>query len=369
MKDHKWYEIDDVENIISPALVVYPDRIEENIKLMIQIAGGTDSLRPHIKTHKIAEIVEMQIKYGISKFKCATIAEAELLATCGAQDILLAMQPVGIDIDRFFNLTSRFPNSKFSTIVDCAKIIEEIATVADQKHTQIHLWLDINNGMNRTGALPNNEAATLYQKIENSPHLIANGLHVYDGHIHESNFKLRKEICDKDFDSVKQLKNQLEVSGIKINTIVAGGSPTVPIHAKRNNVEVSPGTTLLWDQGYSDAYADLEFLPAAVLLGSVVSKPNVNFMCLNLGHKSVAAEMPFPRMKILNMENCQQISHSEEHLVVDCTESDQYPIGKVCYVIPTHICPTVIKYNKVFTIVDGKISGSWKIAARDHTVN
>ena len=79
--------------------------------------------------------------------------------------------------------------------------------------------------------------------------------------------------------------------------------------------------------------------------------------------------MPFPRMKILNIENCQQISHSEEHLVVECKESEKYPIGTICYAIPTHICPTVIKYNKVLTVADRKIMGSWKIAARDHVVN
>ena len=369
MKDQKWYEINDVENIISPSLVVYPDRIEENIRMMIQIAGGTDSLRPHIKTHKMAEVIEMQLKHGISKFKCATIAEAELLAACGAQDILLAMQPVGLNINRFFELISRFPNSKFSTIVDNEKIIQEISAIAEEKQTKIHLWLDINNGMNRTGVLPNNEAVTLYQKIEKSPNLIAKGLHVYDGHIHEPDFNLRKEICDKAFDSVLQLKNRIEQSGIKIETIVAGGSPTFPIHAKRNNVEVSPGTTLLWDQGYADNYKDLEFLPAAVLVGSIVSKPNINLICLNLGHKSVAAEMPFPRMKILNIENCQQISHSEEHLVVECIESEDYDIGTICYAIPTHICPTVIKYNKVLTVIDREIVGSWKIAARDHIIN
>ena len=96
LKDKNWYQINNVEDIISPSLVVFPKRIEANIKLMIQIAGGTDSLRPHIKTHKIAEIINMQLNHGITKFKCATIAEAELLAKCGAQDILLAMQPTGI---------------------------------------------------------------------------------------------------------------------------------------------------------------------------------------------------------------------------------------------------------------------------------
>ena len=102
VKGSNWYEINRVEDVISPALVVYPDRIEANIKMMIQIAGGTDSLRPHIKTHKIAEIINLQLKHGINKFKCATIAEATLLAKCDAPDILLAMQPVGINIHRFF---------------------------------------------------------------------------------------------------------------------------------------------------------------------------------------------------------------------------------------------------------------------------
>ena len=62
--DKDWYRINNVENILSPSLVVFPKRIEANIKLMIQIAGGTDILRPHIKTHKIAEIINMQLDHG-----------------------------------------------------------------------------------------------------------------------------------------------------------------------------------------------------------------------------------------------------------------------------------------------------------------
>ena len=63
VKGSNWFEIDTVEDVISPALVVYPDRIEANIKMMIQIAGGTDSLRPHIKTHKIAEIIKQVVGF------------------------------------------------------------------------------------------------------------------------------------------------------------------------------------------------------------------------------------------------------------------------------------------------------------------
>ena len=369
VKGSNWFEIDTVKDVISPALVVYPDRIEANIKMMIQIAGGTDSLRPHIKTHKIAEIINLQLKHGITKFKCATIAEAELLAKCDAPDILLAMQPVGINIHRFFELIVQYPNSSFSTIVDNDEIMLKMDTIASEKKLKVSLWLDINNGMNRTGITPNNKAVLLYQKMTLCANIITQGLHVYDGHIHESDFDLREEICDKDFELVVTLKSQIEQLGIKIKTIVAGGTPTFPIHAKRDHVEVCPGTPLLWDQGYADTYKDLKFLPAAVLVGTIVSKPSENLICLNLGHKSVAAEMSPPRLKILNFDKLEQISHSEEHLVVECVESKQYAIGTICYAIPTHICPTVLKYDKVLTVIDGTITGHWNIAARDHILN
>jgi len=369
VKGSNWFEIDTVKDVISPALVVYPDRIEANIKMMIQIAGGTDSLRPHIKTHKIAEIINLQLKHGITKFKCATIAEAELLAKCDAPDILLAMQPVGINIHRFFELIVQYPNSSFSTIVDNDEIMLKMDTIASEKKLKVSLWLDINNGMNRTGITPNNKAVLLYQKMTLCANIITQGLHVYDGHIHESDFDLREEICDKDFELVVTLKSQIEQLGIKIKTIVAGGTPTFPIHAKRDHVEVCPGTPLLWDQGYADTYKDLKFLPAAVLVGAIVSKPSENLICLNLGHKSVAAEMSPPRLKILNFDKLEQISHSEEHLVVECIESKQYAIGTICYAIPTHICPTVLKYDKVLTVIDGTITGHWNIAARDHILN
>ena len=364
--DKDWYRINHVEDIPSPSLVVFPRRIEKNIKLMIKIAGGTEKLRPHIKTHKIAEIINMQLDQGITKFKCATLSEAELLAKCNAKDILLAMQLTGANVNRYIELMQEYPKSSFSTIIDNEQSIIKFNSAASDKELKVSLWLDINNGNNRTGIKPNNEAILLYQKIDGSSNLIAKGLHVYDGHIRESDFNLRKEICDKQFESVLNLKSNVELLGIKINKIVAGGTPSFPIHVKRNNIEVSPGTSLLWDDRYGSSFKDLKFLHAAVLVGSIISRPSRDLMCLNLGHKSVASEMDFPRLKLLNIENFKQVSHSEEHLVLECNESNDYLVGSVCYAIPVHICPTVPKYKKVLTVINGEVTGEWEVAARDY---
>jgi len=97
-----WYNVENPTDITSPSLLIYPDRVEVNIRRMIEIAGNPHRLRPHVKTHKMAEIVRLQMKHDICKFKCATIAEAEMVASCGAEDVLLAIQPVGPNQERFF---------------------------------------------------------------------------------------------------------------------------------------------------------------------------------------------------------------------------------------------------------------------------
>ena len=366
MKDYHWYELTETNMVSSPALLVYPQRIQHNAELMLQIAKDPDRLRPHIKTHKMAEIIQIQLQLGILKFKCATLAEAELLAQSAAADVLLAMQPVSVHLGNFTHLIETYPKTKFSTLIDNDQSLTEFKEVALAKNLIIDVWLDINNGMNRTGIKPDKAAETLYKSIHREPLLNLKGLHVYDGHIHTSDPDERAIECDTDFKPVIELKTALESEGYPVPTIVAGGTPTFPIHKKRKRVELSPGTPLLWDEGYGSQYKDLEFLPAAVLLTRIISKPDKDLLCFDLGHKSVASEMKLPRVKFLGDHDFEQISQSEEHLVVKCNKSDAYKVGDICYAIPIHICPTVSKYPRVHTVEDQKVTGFWSVSARDH---
>ncbi|MGB5436033.1 MAG: D-TA family PLP-dependent enzyme [Maribacter sp.] len=368
MQAPKWYLINDTSDVVSPALLVYPDRIKKNVDHMIGIAGGSAFLRPHIKTHKIAEIVQMQMDMGIRKFKCATIAEAELLAQCGAQDILLAMQMVGANMHRFFRLMATYPESKFSTLVDNQKTLDTLSAKASSNKTRIQLWMDIDNGMKRTGIPVGRNAEDLYRNMVTNINIHARGFHTYDGHIHNSNIDERQKACDTAFEPVLVLKQQLEKEGLGLIEMVVGGSPSFPIHCKRPNTEVSPGTTLLWDEGYGGLFPEMGFLHAAILMTRIISKPYENRLCFDLGHKSIAPEMAFPRMRILGLENSVQIAQSEEHLVVKCEQADAYEVGDVFYAIPMHICPTVAKYDSVLTVEDHKITGTWKVVARNQKI-
>ena len=365
----RWYEIENVDEIASPALAFYPERIEENIRRMIRIAGDAGRLRPHVKTHKTGEIVKLQLKHGIRRFKCSTIAEAEMAAAAGAPDVLLAMQPVGPAIPRFFALQRLFPGTLFGAIVDSEDVIRAIAEAAANAGMKACLWLDVNSGMNRTGVAPGAGAGHLYRLIHQTAGLTAGGVHVYDGHIHEADLAARTKQCDDEFLPVQAMIDDLKKAGLPLPAVVAGGSPTFPIHARRPGIKLSPGTPLLWDAGYGAAYADLDFLVAAVLIGRVVSRPAPGLVCLDLGTKAVASEMPQPRLSLLNVNGYRIAGHNEEHLVIEVPNADRYHPGFVAYGVPIHICPTVARYESAAVIERGRRTGEWPIAARNRRIS
>jgi D-serine deaminase-like pyridoxal phosphate-dependent protein len=370
MESSRWFEVENVEEIPSPGLLVYHHRVEENIRRMVEIAGDACRLRPHIKTHKMGEILRMQDNFGITKCKCSNIAEAELAAMTGVKDILLAMQPVGPNLNRLFQLKKAYPYASFAAIADSPEVIRLISETAIAFDSDIDLFLDLNTGMNRTGVLPDAQAVELYKLISDLPKLRPAGLHAYDGHINDSSSAERKINCDKAFEPVTDLQTALQKQILPVPLIITSGSPTFPFHASRKgNIELSPGTTLLWDYGYSQQYPDLNFLYAALMLTRVVSKPGPGLLCLDLGHKAIASEMPHPRVKLIGLDNYSVKMHSEEHLVIESDEAGKYIVGDQFYGIPWHICPTVSRYNSAFVIRESRAAAEWKIEARGWKIN
>lgn len=358
-----WFEISNVAEVDSPALLVYQERAEANVRRMIALAGGPERLCPHVKTHKLAELVQMQMAHGITKFKCATIAEAEMVASCGAADVVLAHQPVGPKVQRFIQLIQKFPQTSFATITDDETAIRALSAAAVQAGVTIKLLLDLDCGMHRSGVAPGPKAAALYRLMASLPCLKAQGFHAYDGHIDDKDVPLRTKNCDEAFAAVAALRSEL--ADLPVPRIIAGGTPTFPIHARRPGVECSPGTSIFWDLGYGNQCPDLDFLNAALVLTRVISKPGNNRLCLDLGHKAIAAEKPHPRVQFLNLPDATAVTHSEEHLVVETKRAPEFAVGDVLYGIPRHVCPTVALHAEAVVIRNGSATERWKVVARD----
>jgi D-serine deaminase-like pyridoxal phosphate-dependent protein len=359
-----WYRLSDEDAVASPSLLIYPDRIEENIRRMIALAGSAERLRPHVKTHKLPQVVEMHLRHGIRKFKAATIAEAEMTAAAGASDILLAYPAIGPNASRLATLACRFPQVRFRAIADCDTAVDGLAAAARSAGIRLEVLLDLDVGMHRTGITPGVAAGGLYQRIAQTPELVAGGLHAYDGHLHDPDHAALEAAVDAAFAPVWKLRDDLVAAGLPVPLVVAGGTPTSPILARHGEVEVGAGTTVLWDCGQPRVCPDLEFLNAAVLLCRVVSRPTPGRLCLDLGHKAVASEMPHPRVQLLGLEDATFVMHSEEHLVVETPLADDFPVGTAVYALPRHVCPSVALHAEAVVVEQGRVVDRWPVTAR-----
>jgi len=360
-----WYKIKNENEVFTPSVLIYPDRIQENILRMIKIAGDASRLRPHVKTHKMAEVVQLQVQQNITKFKCATLSEMEMTAANGATDILLAYPLLGPDIKKYFDIVKKYPQVKFSVLVDHEKSITDLTKEAQVQQQKVNVFIDIDNGMHRSGIEPE-PAFELAVSISKNPWMKMAGLHIYDGHIHVSDLKTRKEQCDSNFMAVNKLGEKLKAAGIEVGELACGGTFTFPIHAKYTDRTLCPGTPILWDAGYEKSIPDLDFLVAAILAGRVISKPHGK-ICFDLGHKAMAAEMPQPRLKFLELQIDSIENQSEEHLVISTPEPNSLNPGDFVYAVPVHICPTIALQEKVYVVKKNKVIGTWEVIARKRT--
>ena len=366
-----WYEIENIDQLDTPALVVYPERVRENIRLAIEMVGSPDRLRPHVKTHKSPAVTRLMLEAGIRRFKCATIAEAEMLAGEGAPDVLLAYQPIGPKAARLATLIRTFPATSFSCLIDNAHAAEAMAQVFAASGLDVPVYLDINVGMDRTGIAAGPAAMDLYRSAQRLEGITPVGLHAYDGHIRDTDPAVRKLKCDEAFAGVISLQAAIgeldagdRAAGV---TIIAGGSPTFPIHARRPpHIQCSPGTFVYWDKAYGDQFPDQPFSSAALVVTRVISLRGDTRLCLDLGHKSIAPENDIThRVFFLNGPGLRAVGQSEEHLVIEAGAGHQYGIGDIFYGMPFHICPTVALYERAMTIEAGRLTGDWATTARD----
>ena len=251
-----------------------------------------------------------------------------------------------------------------------------LRTLADAMtaHGQtVDVLIDLDVGQHRTGIAAGPDAEALYEQIAKLPGVRPGGLHVYDGHNHQDSLAERTKAVQALLEPVVAMRIRLESKGLPVPRLVSGGTPTFPVFAKLNlpGLECSPGTCILQDHGYGTHFADMaQFVPAALLLTRVISKPLPHRLTLDLGYKAIASDPPAgQRLILLNVPDYKTVLQNEEHLVVETPAAEKFAPGDVVYAMPTHICPTCAMHRSAYVVEGGRVTGQWDIVARDRMLS
>jgi D-threonine aldolase len=357
--DNTWFQIANVAEVDTPFLAIFPERVKDNIRALKAIIPEAARLRPHVKTNKCKQVIAIMLEEGITKFKCATIAEAEMLALASAPDVLLAYQPIGPKIKRFTNLVTSYPGTKFACLVDNEEIAEQLGASVSERNLCVQVYLDLNVGMNRTGIGPD-DALSMYGRISEIPGIVLVGLHAYDGHIKTADLRIRRIKYQEAYQKVEILMKEIIKSGFDCPNISAGSTPTLEFHADIPEVECSPGTFVYWDQTYDELYGELPFKAAVIVVCRVISKVNIETFCLDLGYKALSSESDKKqRIHFLNIGGVQILDQWEEHMLIKINTGTKLKIGDVLYGIPYHIGRTCNLYQSSSIVNNHRITGEW----------
>jgi D-serine deaminase-like pyridoxal phosphate-dependent protein len=356
------------ENLDSPALVYHEDIIEVNIQKALAVAGDPDRMWPHVKTFKASALVRMLQARGIRRFKCATIAEAEMCARCGAEHILVSYPLVGPAIHRFIDLRRRYGGSIFWALGDDLAQIALLGNAGKAEDWDIPFLADVNPGMNRTG-VGMNRLKDFCLRLGEIPGLCLMGFHCYDGNLGIKDSGERERAAAAEAEQLFAVQEALEAEGRRLPILVMGGTPTFPFHARNRGVFLSPGTLFVQDHGYQAKYRDLAFSPAAAILTRVVSRPREDLFTLDLGYKAVASDQEGERGIITELPQARPESHSEEHWVFRMTDDPCPPVGTILHVIPTHICPSTALYPGIYVVRGGRLVNYWDVDARNRRIS
>ncbi len=330
----------DALELDTPALYVDLDVLERNIaRMQEQCRAWGVALRPHVKTHKIPEIAQMQLDAGAIGITVAKVGEAEVLP---GDDVLVAYPLLKPKVPRLRELAKRRRVMVAVDSVDVARELQGIDTL-----------VEIDVGVGRCGVQSPEQAVAIAQACSDFE-----GIFYWPSWLDEAGFRAA---CVK----IDAVLAALARAGLEAK-IVSGGStpgaaktPLIP-----RTTEIRPGTYVFYDASSLAAKCCGEADCALRVLTTVVSTVVPGQCVIDAGSKTFSSDQTFGvgtfgyflgrpwTMRKMN----------EEHGYV---EIDGKPrVGEKVWVVPSHVCATVNLHDEIWYGRRGRVAGSWKVAAR-----
>ena len=364
------YRVHNAQALSTPALLIYSEMIDANIAAALRMMNGdANRWRPHLKTAKLGYTMRRLVHHGVRNAKCATTLELVAALDAGMEDVVVAFPVMGANATRVRDLAAAHPDRRISVLVEGPDQLEE------WWGSSVGVFVDLNSGMNRTGIAEDrfDEVRLFVEQVLHAK-LEFRGLHHYDGHIHNADPLAATEANDG-YVRLLALIGYLEQNGIEVPEVITSGTPAMPHALKFGGFSgadfvhrVSPGTIVYNDRSSLKELPGYGFVPAALVLATVVSRPLTNRITCDAGHKAVSADAGVPTCEALGWPALVGLKPSEEHLPIDAGAVPMPARGDMLYLIPTHVCPTVNNFDRAMIIGEGKVQSIEPVTARGREV-
>lgn len=326
----------------TPAVYVDIDILERNIATMQrQCRAWKVGLRPHAKTHKIAEIARMQLEAGATGITVAKIGEAEVLP---ADDVLIAYP---IMVDKVSRLRALAQQRRVTVVVDSVEAAQAVTGAG------VGALVEVDVGVGRCGVQTPAQLVDVARACSEF-----RGIFFWPSWLDEQGFHLAER-------RIAGCLRALAEDGIEA-PIVSGGStpgasktPLIP-----QTTEIRPGTYVFYDaSSVGNGVAGVQDCALRVLV-TVVSTAVPGQCIVDGGSKTFSSDATVNKgtFGLFPDRSWTMKKMNEEHGYV--TLEGPAKVGEKVWVIPSHVCATVNMHDEITYGRQGQVHGAWRVSAR-----
>jgi D-serine deaminase-like pyridoxal phosphate-dependent protein len=350
-------KIDKIGQIDTPALLIEKSVLEENIRGMQEFADKHHiGLRPHIKTHRSCQLAKTQLEAGAVGIAVAKLAEAEVMAAHGINDIQIANQVVGdIKLARLLELSSK---AHLTVAVDSLPNANELHSLFSFHSSRIDVLIEVDTGLHRCGLKSIAAVRELSWEILKLKGLNLRGIMTHAGHAYAAADKDEVAMIGRaEGQLMVEIADTLRSEGLTLDVVSVGSTPTARhCGAVKGVTELRVGNYIFNDMLQVDlGIADISAC-ALTVLATVISKQN-NRVVIDAGSKALALDRGAHGSELVKgygsiIGDHRRISRlSEEHGIIDDAGSD-FAVGEQMRIIPNHACPVMNLFEQAY-LVDG----------------
>lgn len=350
-----------------PSLILDEKIAKNNIKKFANKASKLGiKFRPHFKTHQSLEIGKWFNEYPIDGITVSSLKMAQYFASDGWESITIAF-PVNINDAKEIN--------KLSSTIDLRVLVVDEDTVKALDKTitsEMNIYIEIDPDYGRSGIHYTDveRIKKVIDTLSESDKLKLHGFYSHAGHSYKS--RSAQQVKKLALPLVKRLSQLRENFNLPL---CFGDTPSCSVLEEFGEIdEISPGNFIFYDWIQTQiGSCDPKDIAVAMKCSIVAKYPSRNEVLIHGGavHFSKDADLTkdgFPyfgqvvKSRTTNweepIEGCFLKSISQEHGIVNCTESyfNEISLGDVITILPIHSCLTADLMGSYYTTTGRKIS-------------
>ena len=346
-----------IHDLETPVVLIDLDVVEVNIQHAQSLFDDLGiGFRPHIKTHKLPFLAELQMKQGAIGIAAQKVSEAEVFVAAGFTDILLCFNL--LSPAKIARVRSMMDQAHMTVVADNLDVVRALSGGMAGAAVPLDVLVECDTGMGRCGVQSPQAAADLALAISTAPGLRFAGLMTYPAPGAAARVQAflaeARDLC---------------IAAVGSCDVISGGGTPSLMDAGLSPIltEYRAGTYIYNDRSLVERGACTLADCALTVLATVVSRPTDTRAILDSGSKSLTSDLLGldGYGTILGYQQARIMGLSEEHGNVDLTDCIQRPVvGQKVQIVPNHACPVSNLVDRVVFHRSGVVVRAADVAAR-----